>query len=490
VKLSFITVGCVLACTACLGPAKAPSRIRGTQPYQPAPLVPVGTLLANGSVEAARTGFLLVDANTGKVVSAHNADQTFLPASLTKVVVALTALEVLGPAHTFKTRLLMDGRGRLILKGGGDPHVTLADIWDLARKVGSVAKPDVLPTDFLFDDSALPTLSCIDPQQDPESTFNPPVSALSFERNLFTVHWRRLPDTEWVETFTVPPLSDIQVSVAPQPFSDGAELQLAQRDFAPTAVEAYLLSPNANFFGSKRLPLRKPALQWALQFQRYARAFGVTLPEPKSGQAVSGDDLLAVHESPPLGLLVEQMLVTSDNLMAELLGLAAAEKLLGRPPRDLEEAGTALLSYWRTQLPNVSWASATLQNGSGLTAANRLTPRQVMALLQRAEKLPTTQRAFSALLPLSGVRGTLSGRLLTPEVSGAVFGKTGTLDFGVGLAGQLVTLRGQRLLFVVMLSDVGRRNKASAKEAARWNQAARGQADELLRTFAALEPLQ
>src|SRR5262249_20357559 len=43
--------------------------------------------------------------------------------STLKLLTATAALEVLGPDHTFATRVVADGRGRIVLLGGGDPFL-------------------------------------------------------------------------------------------------------------------------------------------------------------------------------------------------------------------------------------------------------------------------------------------------------------------------------------------------------------------------------
>src|SRR5947209_8596769 len=64
----------------------------------------------------ARWGILVVDAQTGQTVYAHNPDQLFLPASTTKLYSCAAALLDLGPNHRFETPVYRQGtlaEGRL-----------------------------------------------------------------------------------------------------------------------------------------------------------------------------------------------------------------------------------------------------------------------------------------------------------------------------------------------------------------------------------------
>jgi serine-type D-Ala-D-Ala carboxypeptidase/endopeptidase (penicillin-binding protein 4) len=84
-------------------------------------------------------GFVLADARTGAVLDARQADVPLPPASVTKAVTALYALDALGTAHRFTTRLLATGpvtggilEGDLILAGGGDPTLSTDHLAEMA----------------------------------------------------------------------------------------------------------------------------------------------------------------------------------------------------------------------------------------------------------------------------------------------------------------------------------------------------------------------
>jgi D-alanyl-D-alanine carboxypeptidase/D-alanyl-D-alanine-endopeptidase (penicillin-binding protein 4) len=91
---------------------------------------------------AASTSAIVLDLNTGKVVYARNADLALRPASNQKLAVALGALEEIGPRYRIPTRVYGEGkqdgnvwRGRLVLKGYGDPTLARDDLAVLAREI-------------------------------------------------------------------------------------------------------------------------------------------------------------------------------------------------------------------------------------------------------------------------------------------------------------------------------------------------------------------
>jgi len=87
-------------------------------------------------------GATAVNLSSGRVVYSRNPDKPFLPASNQKLPVALAALHKLGPTFRIPTQVYGEGsqdgnvwRGRLVLKGFGDPTLSRSDLNALAVKV-------------------------------------------------------------------------------------------------------------------------------------------------------------------------------------------------------------------------------------------------------------------------------------------------------------------------------------------------------------------
>ena len=93
--------------------------------------------IAQGSSAA-----MAVDLATGETVFVQNANAPLVPASNEKLAVTYGALVELGPDYRFRTAVLGEGkqvgsvwRGRLVLKGFGDPTLQTDDLRRLAKKV-------------------------------------------------------------------------------------------------------------------------------------------------------------------------------------------------------------------------------------------------------------------------------------------------------------------------------------------------------------------
>jgi D-alanyl-D-alanine carboxypeptidase/D-alanyl-D-alanine-endopeptidase (penicillin-binding protein 4) len=129
-----VVAGCALVCALAVpaaAVATAPS-LNGT----------LRTALAAPGVAPERSAAMAIDLRTGEVLFAQNPDTPLQPASNEKLCIAYTALVELGPTYRFRTEVLGEGRqvgnvwrGRLVLKGHGDPTLTAKDIQHLVDRI-------------------------------------------------------------------------------------------------------------------------------------------------------------------------------------------------------------------------------------------------------------------------------------------------------------------------------------------------------------------
>src|ERR1700759_2452439 len=80
----------------------------------------------------ASSGLVLVMDAKGNELLAQHADEPFVPASVTKIVTAWLAMEVLGGDYRFETRFYLDDKRVLYVRGGGDPFLVSEELAELA----------------------------------------------------------------------------------------------------------------------------------------------------------------------------------------------------------------------------------------------------------------------------------------------------------------------------------------------------------------------
>ncbi|WP_448191955.1 D-alanyl-D-alanine carboxypeptidase/D-alanyl-D-alanine endopeptidase [Azospirillum sp. sgz301742] len=389
----------------------------------------------------AEIGCVLFDPADGRVLAEDHADRPFAPASVVKLPTVVAALALLGPEHRFTTGLhatgaLADGtlHGDLILKGGGDPSLVGEDV---AAMLDGLAAQGVrrVTGRFLYDASALPELPEIDSGQPRTAGYNTGLGALSLNFNRVQLAWKRRPDGSveagvWsvsdigrhpVDGIGITVVPAAETLVAPLPDRAGERWQLAPRPGAPERIW---------------LPVARPSAVAASVVHAMAAERGIALPPPMAGLLPAGARALVLHDSPPLIELAARVLKHSNNLSAELVGLAAARTL--DPAADTLERSAAVLAGWmRAQRPDVDWTGFRLLNHSGLTTASRMTPRQTAAILMLGGE------RLWALLPGDDESGPLPG----------VRAKSGTLAYAKALAGLLRTTSGRHLGFVFSVGD-------------------------------------
>jgi serine-type D-Ala-D-Ala carboxypeptidase/endopeptidase (penicillin-binding protein 4) len=403
-------------------------------------------------------GYLLYDPVTKKIVDSQNENLPFIPASTTKVLTSVAALKILGPQFQFRTFLAYTGRiqgnvlhGDLYLKGEGDPSLTVSHIMSLARTL-SDHHIQAITGNFYYDETAVVPLSIIKEIGDSSSAHNPGLGALSVDFNQFFVHWQPSQGSPTnIDVTITPDLPLIEIGLSPDQYN--------QQSFTYEQNETsdkWSMSSKLSASGEKRLPIRRPSLLTAFIFSRFCNMNGIILPSPKSGILSKNNKILAVHQSAPLVEISERALEYSNNMMTELVLLAAARKIAGKPV-SVAEASRLLKQWFVTHLEPSQWDSLQLLNGSGLTSGNRITPSQLVAVLRYADQFRFRDRSFESLLPISGWKGTLSNRLGPPESAFRVWAKTGSMFYSNTLAGYLYTLQGKRLIFAIMLSDLKER---------------------------------
>lgn len=100
----------------------------------------VQAALRQANIPASHVGIVVWEVGKHAPLLQHDDTLSFNPASTMKLVTSYAALELLGPAYTWKTEVYTDGRlvdgvltGNLYIKGNGDPQLTLERFWLIGR---------------------------------------------------------------------------------------------------------------------------------------------------------------------------------------------------------------------------------------------------------------------------------------------------------------------------------------------------------------------
>jgi D-alanyl-D-alanine carboxypeptidase/D-alanyl-D-alanine-endopeptidase (penicillin-binding protein 4) len=354
----------------------------------------------------APSGLVLVMDADNKELVAQNADEPFVPASVTKIVTAWLALQVLGADYRFETRFYLDAKRVLYVHGGGDPFLISEELAVLAEAlVPAIGKKPV--TGIVLDASYYPADLRIPGVEDSSRSFDALNSALAVNFNTINAVRR----------------------------GNKVESAEKQTPITPLAISQFRArGPN----GRGRISLNQdPALSLQYAGELLAafikKAGGSITGKIKTGSVPAGLSPVYVHrQSHPLAEILRGLLHGSNNYVANQIFLEMGAKSLGGPV-SLEKSVTAARKVLATQ----GLADAIhLEEGSGLSRGNRFTARGL------AKVLTLFAPHMDLLVSGKGVSyktGTLEGvRTLAGYVSSS---SRGPLRFVIALKGNNSALR-------------------------------------------------
>lgn len=337
----------------------------------------------------AATSALAVDLTTGAVLYERGADHPRIPASVQKLYTTAAALRRFGPSARFATTVVLDGD--LDESGRLDGDVVLVGGGDPTLDRGGIGR----------------------------------LARQLRDAGLRRVGGSVLGDESWLDARRGGPRTGWLYD-----FDMGGVLG------ALTVGRGWSARPGG------------PALAAARRLARSLRGREIRVTGRTAvGEAPDGPAPAAAVRSPTVARLARAVNVPSDNFAAEVLlkDLGAA---FGRSGST--EQGAAVV---RRTVSALGAEPGRIADGSGLSRANRVSPRRVVALLAAMRRSPQGP-AFEASLAVAGRSGTLRRRMRGTSAAGNCRAKTGTLRAVSTLAGFCRTRDGHTVAFALMMHGV------------------------------------
>ena len=330
----------------------------------------------------APSGLVLVMDAAGNELVAQNTDKPFVPASVTKIVTAWLAMEVLGGDYRFETRFYLDDKRKLYVRGGGDPFLISEELAPLATElVAAVGKKPI--TGIVLDASYYPSNLRIPGIENTDEAYNALNSALAVNFNTVTA------------------------------VRSGNKVRSAetQTPITPLAITQFRLrGPN----GKGRISLSQDptvSLQYAgeLIAAFIARAGGSVKGKISTGTVPAGLKPVYIHQqSRTLSQILVELLRASNNYIANQVFLEIGAHRLGGPvslEKSLRVANEMLAAHGLA-------GAIHLEEGSGISRDNRFTARGLAKVLElfapHANLLRGRDGGMNKTGSLDGVR-TLAG---------------------------------------------------------------------------------
>lgn len=441
----------------------------------------IAALIDGGTAPGATWAIQVVSAESGAVWFERDPARLMVPASNTKLFTVAMALDRFGTNGTFATEWRWNGTpdatgtlpGDAWLMAGGDPSPGggLSEPRALAGAVDALARAgvrriqgQVLLRDAWFD---APPFGPGWNWDDLPEAYGAPVTGFQWADNAVTVV---------VEPGTAVGAGAV---IRTLPIPGAFETESTVRTVASNVPARVVIRRSHDvgrfrFHVSGAVRLGHPhvermavpnATEWfaaglrsALQERGVAHGGVAIAPGPPnpSEPATPGVRI----PSPPLGKIAALCLKPSNNRIAHALWLQVGADVRRNPrpdeaaPKDpaseaLDDNDRAALAMERfAARVGIPRGDVVLEEGSGLSRKNLVTPRATVRLLRAMDASPAAA-AWNAALPVGGVDGTLRGRFQDAAIQGRVIAKTGSLRHVHSLAGYVTTAGGQRLAFAL-----------------------------------------
>lgn len=403
-----------------------------------------------------------------------NAAQPMNPASTMKLVTSYAALESLGPNYTWKTAFwargeVRDGRldGDLIVRGGGDPYLTLERIWLMQRALREKGVREIGGNLVL--DLNLYDLPPMDPgafDSEPLAAYNAVPAPLVANFNAQYV--RLVPNGEEVAIRPELPLAGVKfisrlqlTEGACNGWRDGILASMPDPALREIVVFEGVYPRTC---GEKRLPLNLlgPAQNFAHVFRTlWEESGGKWEGGVTSGIAPPDTPPLLEFESPALADIIRPLNKHSSNVMTRMLFLTLGQEKFGAPAtlgKSVAAMREALLA------DKLDFPELFLENGAGLSRDERISARNLGLLLLAAYRSPHFSELESAL-PIAATDGTLKKRFNGSAFTGHAHLKTGSLRDVRSLAGYLIDRNGNRLAVVMFVNHANADQSENAQAA-------------------------
>ncbi|MFZ1387690.1 MAG: D-alanyl-D-alanine carboxypeptidase/D-alanyl-D-alanine-endopeptidase [Thiolinea sp.] len=383
-----------------------------------------GTLRASGVSEAGMGTYVRLASGGQPALLTANADNPQSPASTMKLVTTYAALGILGPDYRWPTEIHTNGNvtggtlyGDVIIRGYGNPQFAENDFRQMlqalrARGINSIKGNLVADTGFFNV-----------PYQDPGAfdgnagaAYNAQPEAILYQERGSCYEFKDLK-------------GKIQKVCPILPSSSQARQAL-----------------NVNLFGSFWK-------MWVGEMGGQMQGTFVRGGTPQSAQ------LVYTHRSRPLREIIMEVNKDSNNVMARQILLSIGAKQLGAP--GTPQKGAQAIGQW-LESRGLPFPELRLENGSGLSRIEQITPRHMGEMLVDAYNSPYRNDLMTSMAVL-GVDGTLKNRMKNSSLAGRGRFKTGTLRDVRALAGYLQASDGQTYVISILHNDP--RARASVRAA-------------------------
>ena len=428
-------------------------------------------LLQSPSLKKASCGVNVLSLKKNTPLFSYHDKESFAIASNMKLLTTSAALDYLGPDFEYNTSIKTNGqvtssgelRGDIYIVGSGDPNLSgrfyngnvtaVPESWaDALKKRGvSVIMGDIIADDRIFDRNYINQNW---PENQLSEWYCAPSCGLSFNDNCVditiipskepgkVVSLRVEPDTSYFSvsnscTYT-PNKKEHAYSIYRKP---GTNLIIVKGKFWMNAF------PEKTW-----VTVQTPSLYLATVFKEILERNGISL---RGNVRLVNEDIEALpaletiaHTTSTMEQTINVTNKHSQNFYAEQILRTLGAHVRGEGTL---EAGISVLQDFLRKL-GFQPGEYQIEDGSGLSKGNRLSPRILTTLLAYMNRSPHGKALYDSL-PISGVDGSLHRRMVLPRYKNKIRAKTGYIARVSALSGYIDTASGDVLVFSILMNN-------------------------------------
>ena len=404
--------------------------------------------IINGSEIKTNIAVKAVNLISGEILIDLNSHSLFNPASNNKLYTSISALGILDTNFTFNTSVYSDSKA-IYLVGGGDPDLTLDQLDSLAT---ITANKNPSGKRLVIDDSILDTL-VYGPGwmwDEGDEWYSAQISGLSVNDNC-------------IDFIVSPAINGKLVNIQVQPesgyysFYNEAYTVNDTTDFKKLDISRDWKNKNNSFMitgsvldtTSSDTILRNvhdPTLFTGYLFKEMLEKKGLFISNLEKGNLSLTSSKIASHKSSSLISIVENLMVESDNLTAELL-----VKTIGNHTTGLQgnwKNGLHAMRLFLNDEVGMDTTSFSISDGSGVSRYNYSSASHFIELLSWIYNTSNIRDIYLRTLSYTGENGTLLDRNL-PD---GIYAKTGSLSGVSTFSGYIVHPSKDPIAFSILMN--------------------------------------
>ncbi|MBC8346437.1 MAG: D-alanyl-D-alanine carboxypeptidase/D-alanyl-D-alanine-endopeptidase [Candidatus Marinimicrobia bacterium] len=393
-------------------------------------------------------GIKIVSLKSNKTLYELNAKSLFNPASNTKIYTCIAAISFLEPNYTFKTEVYQD-QDVIYLVGGGDPDLSLNELDSLATIVSSKIQG---AKKLVIDDTRLDSTLYGEGWMWDEGAwwYAAEISALSVNDNCVDFYINPGGIGEPASVLTNPISDYFQIENTSLTVNDtsGFKKFKIDRDWRNQVNQFTIVGNIMDTTSTDTIyrNIHNPSYYVGTLFKESLQRNGIIINQITRGNRPSNAKWIGHHESESLIHSLQNLMVESDNLTAELL-----VKTIGFESTKTQGNWDNGLLAVKTFLNNdvgIDTTQLALKDGSGVSRYNYSSANHFIQLLSWAYHTPSIRDLFIHTLPIGGQNGTIENRMLPASVRA----KTGSLSGVSALSGYVITQSGEPIVFSILMN--------------------------------------